>query len=407
MDRKMGDICNSACCTGCGCCKNVCPVHAITMVEMKAGEIHPYIDAEKCIGCGQCEKWCPVNCETVLVAPSTYIAAQSKITAVLKESASGGFVSAAYEYFCQNNGYVVGVENAENTFVYSVSNIVQDLKKYRNSKYVQSDTNTVYMQIGEHLLQKHKVMFVGLPCHVAGIKSYLNAKHISEECLLTIDLVCHGVVPKKLFTEYLEKRTKKKAEVSFRDPEYGTMKFILSIKEDGKEIYKSGVHRHDIYQEGYHGGVFYRESCYGCRYATRTRIGDISVSDFHGYGRLQNGKLSGKKTCVMLNTEKGNAFFKELSVKNYIEWEERPMEEAVRYNGQLNRPVRSSPERQKYLELISNGDSLYSAARKSLFMRCMQNEIRYVTHYDKIWAFFSDCIPVTMKTKIKEYLKRV
>ena len=42
-------------CTGCGACKETCPVEAIT-------EGTPYvIDAEKCIDCGNCAGDCPVE----------------------------------------------------------------------------------------------------------------------------------------------------------------------------------------------------------------------------------------------------------------------------------------------------------------------------------------------------------
>ena len=45
-------------CTGCGACKETCPVEAIT-------EGTPYvIDAEKCIDCGNCAGDCPVEAIT-------------------------------------------------------------------------------------------------------------------------------------------------------------------------------------------------------------------------------------------------------------------------------------------------------------------------------------------------------
>ena len=48
-------------CTGCGACKNVCPVGAITINENKDGFLYPVIDETKCINCGKCKLTCPTN----------------------------------------------------------------------------------------------------------------------------------------------------------------------------------------------------------------------------------------------------------------------------------------------------------------------------------------------------------
>ena len=43
-------------CTGCGCCIDVCPMDAISLVEGKA-----VIDLDKCANCHACESACPVD----------------------------------------------------------------------------------------------------------------------------------------------------------------------------------------------------------------------------------------------------------------------------------------------------------------------------------------------------------
>lgn len=42
-------------CTGCGTCKNVCPVNVF---EIKGGKSNP-VNAKECIGCMACENSCP------------------------------------------------------------------------------------------------------------------------------------------------------------------------------------------------------------------------------------------------------------------------------------------------------------------------------------------------------------
>ena len=46
-----------------------------------------------------------------------------------------------------------------------------------------------------------KVLYSGTPCQIAGLYSYLG-KDYAE--LTTVDLVCHGTPPYKLFYEYIK-----------------------------------------------------------------------------------------------------------------------------------------------------------------------------------------------------------
>lgn len=47
-------------CTNCGLCLEVCPVEAISVVEVE-GKSVAAIDPELCTGCGLCEETCPVE----------------------------------------------------------------------------------------------------------------------------------------------------------------------------------------------------------------------------------------------------------------------------------------------------------------------------------------------------------
>ena len=46
-------------CTGCNCCKEICPKKAIKFESNKEGFLEYKIDKEKCINCGLCIKKCP------------------------------------------------------------------------------------------------------------------------------------------------------------------------------------------------------------------------------------------------------------------------------------------------------------------------------------------------------------
>jgi heterodisulfide reductase subunit A len=73
------------CCDGCALCIDVCPYHAITLVEEKddAGEVHKLVTINKahCKGCGLCQGTCPKR--GISVAGFTFKQLESQISAAL------------------------------------------------------------------------------------------------------------------------------------------------------------------------------------------------------------------------------------------------------------------------------------------------------------------------------------
>jgi ferredoxin len=60
MIKKYPDeLINNILCTGCGTCRALCPVQAITMNE-NDGVYRPVIDGSKCTSCRICVDVCPV-----------------------------------------------------------------------------------------------------------------------------------------------------------------------------------------------------------------------------------------------------------------------------------------------------------------------------------------------------------
>jgi coenzyme F420-reducing hydrogenase beta subunit len=66
---------------------------------------------------------------------------------------------------------------------------------------VQSDLGDCFSEIKKHLMQETKVCFIGTPCQVYGLKSYLRKEY---DNLVTVDLVCHGTPSPKLWKKYLD-----------------------------------------------------------------------------------------------------------------------------------------------------------------------------------------------------------
>ena len=151
-------------CCGCTACANICPQQAIEMVEDFEGFLYPQINEKKCINCGLCDNVCP------------YINKSKEENEVLKTSTSGGFLTPLFEFVLKQDGYICGVILNNNFFaehvIYGKEKINQ-LDKFRGSKYVQSNLNNIFKEIKKILEQRKLVCFCDSPCQVKGLKKYL------------------------------------------------------------------------------------------------------------------------------------------------------------------------------------------------------------------------------------------
>lgn len=268
----MKDICIHNECTGCTACSSVCGKSAITFKEDSLGFLYPVIDANKCVDCGICQKICPNNNNILKALPiDSYVG-----YAVDKEeqlsSSSGGVASVVGRYFINKGGIVYGcsADSIDEIGHIRVDN-EQDLLKLKGSKYVQSNMRNIFTQVRSDLKLGKKVLFVGTPCQVAGLKSFLRKGY---ENLLTIDFVCHGVPSLKILKESLKSQLPKFASEQYRlsfrrkvklrnvyNSEYGL--FIHSHK---KGYLYDGRYPKDMYITGFLSALFYRKSCYSCHY---------------------------------------------------------------------------------------------------------------------------------------------
>ena len=93
---------------------------------------------------------------------------------VLAESASGGVFSAIVKSYCKDNFAVFGVEFDENFHaIHSYAETIEGTRKYRKSKYIQSDIRDSYKS-RELLKEGRNVLFTGTPCQIAGLRLYLR-----------------------------------------------------------------------------------------------------------------------------------------------------------------------------------------------------------------------------------------
>lgn len=343
-------LCDTNICTSCGACINACPKGCISYKEDIYGFLYPNIDDKVCVECGACQKVCHVLNDVSNKLPTNAYAVWSNDPEDRKSSTSGGAASVFYNSILQERGICFGAtfDDKLNVVIKGYSDQSKVLG-FKNSKYVHSDMLDSYNEIKKLLLKEKRVIFIGLPCQVAALRSFLKQGYSN---LLLVDIICHGTPPIKHLWEHISEIEKIKHNktkfIRFREDN----SFYLTLLDSKKSFYSK--HKEiDSYMLSFFDALNYYDSCYDCKYACNERVSDITIGDFWGLG-LENPfdhPYSGAISLVLTNTNKGKEFFK--TTKNMLFWEERTVEEALKGNEQLNRPSVKNKNRDKFLEEYS------------------------------------------------------
>lgn len=343
----MDKICENNLCTGCTACYSICPKNAITMIENEEGFKYPVIDNAKCIDCQMCKKTCPILKTEKNESLNECYAAFSKDKKIRENGSSGGIFQILAEDILNKNGIVIGAA-FDKKFVLSHIPIekYQDLDKLLGSKYVQSDMKKIYKYIKDNLKDR-LILFVGTPCQVAGLKSYIKE---NNENLITIDFICHGVPSNKVFQKYIkeieEKNEKKISYYSFRNKENGWKNFNTKIVIGQDEIVEQ--HNKNNYMKIFLWDLALRQSCYNCKFKLGNKYSDITLGDFWGIENMPQiiENDDGGVSSVIINTIKGKRFFEENKEK--IIYNRCKIEDILKINTALKESVQLPKNRKKF-----------------------------------------------------------
>ena len=378
-------------CYGCELCKNICPKGAIEMKENEDGFLNPVVDMKKCISCGLCEKKCLyLNEEPVkkISRDDKTFAVQIKDKESLKKSSSGGFFYEIATNFINNGGYVAGcIWNKDMMPKHILSNKLDDIKRMQGSKYVQSDLSNVFKEINE-IINKNKVMFVGTPCQVKAIKSFIN-----NDNLVTMSLICEGVPSRKawkLYKDSLEKSQKSElVKVNFRNKDNCGWKMPDSVYVFGnsKEIKKLSFNL-DNYVSSFIEGLIMNEKCYDCKFKGNNNMGDIIIGDFWKVpDDLFGNQTKNGVSAIIIKNKKGEEL---LNSMQDIDIKKVNMDLVINGNPNLENSIGRPKERKSFFEKIDH----------------MEINENFRKNNKKLNSYKKKILKVLFSLKIIKYLKK-
>ena len=346
-------------CTACGACAFVCAKNCITMIEDEHGSVYPSLDSTNCVECGRCQKTCPILSPLDVNTPQIAYSAWSSDEKERETSASGGIAAEIYKKAISEGCDIAGaVQQDDFRVVMQLSSDEKAILKFKNSKYVFSEAWHVYQEIKQSLKADKNVVFIGLPCQVAALRKIFR----KNEKILFVEVVCHGTAPISYLKQHIEHiehtKNEKAIRMSFRDPDTYTYTFTFTLyNKDGKRFYAEVPRKTDTYQYAYHSTISYRENCYHCHFAREQRIADITLSDYKGLGRMAPCSYGETNvSCILVNTEKGKKFIKEMIQEKRIYADERPVREPIEGDPQLRQPSLKGAARMDFERLIKVND---------------------------------------------------
>lgn len=392
MELAAHDIC-----TGCGACAKACPKQAIVYKDDNEGFPTPYIQKDKCIECGLCRKVCPaINMPKTNTIKVAY-AAQALDHDMLKDSTSGGLFTVFAREIFRRNGVVFGcVWDEQYNAVVKCATNEDEIKPMRGSKYVWSWAGDAFPKVKEYLESGRTVMFVGLPCQVAGLKNFLRKDY---ENLFLVDFFCGGSPSPLAFREYLKTITVNvpldKLNFKFRDKEKFGVGVNISYEGVHGRVHQSFIR--NPYFFSYHTKIFHRLPCYHCQYRYIHRVEDITMGDFWEVEKYHKEfDIKAGVSSLLVNSDKGLQLFN--SVKDKLQLTETQLESIAGWNnltlGDQRKVFKTVSFRKDFFVVLKT--SGWKTAEK----RFLYNKVRL-----KLWVKHkipTRCIPLLKKLLLRK-----
>ena len=294
----MISISDKSKCCGCEACMEICPQqYGITMDRDDLHFSYPVVHNEICRDCGQCNAVCPYelhNQETDfltdrdIIVGHRSVAIRSKARDVILH---GGIVAApVLSSDCHN-------------LLYKCMGNDEDILNIQYYLQLPTSVYPCMSQIRSYLQQGKEVLFIGNPCDIAGLKSFLQESYVSLICGV---LLCDGLISPLLWRDYLI-RLGSRYGALVRDVYITTGssdEHVLNIAFQNGKKYKCIKEKDSFYQMA-NSGVGMRTSCADCNFRTiaytHAKEAEKKVACFMGKEQEQTDFMEAYQTKLLQN----------------------------------------------------------------------------------------------------------
>ena len=278
--------CKAQCC-GCNACVQICPVHCISQQTDHEGFMYPLVDSTRCLQCGLCEKVCPVLHPIAERKPLEVKAVRSLEETTRMHSSSGGLFTELAHWVLKQGGVVFGALFSDQWMVeHGYTETENRLEAFRGSKYVQSNINQSFKEVRTFLRQGRWVLFSGTSCQVSALHHFLQSE---ADHLLTVDVVCHGVLSAKVWQTYLKELSHNAVsqitQIQFRNKQKGWKNYSFLCDWGRGRIQEP--FKQNLYMKAYLSDSLLRPSCYQCPCKSFASASDLTLADYWGVQELQ------------------------------------------------------------------------------------------------------------------------
>lgn len=396
-------------CCGCSACVQRCPKQCIRLEEDTEGFLYPKVDKETCIKCGLCEKVCPILNQADKLSVQEVLAVKNPNEEERMNSSSGGVFFPLAREVINNGGVVFGAVYDESWEVHHVyAEKIEDVYPMMGSKYLQSRIETTYRETELFLKQGREVMFVGSPCQIAGLRTFLRNKDYPN--LLAVDFLCHGVPSPGVWRRYLaetyggcntKEQSRRQAtagknsvllsslnakspigDIKFRDKtKSGWKKYRFVVRQksaskaDQNTVLSSDIHYNNTFMRGFLSDIYLRPSCYECKCKNGVNHSDLTIGDYWA-ARVTDQDFDDDKGIglVLVNTAKGKAYFDKLKMNV----RKSTLDKAHLCNGGFNEYTVPHPKRVVFFNMFQQGLSVSKSVNNCLHITICRRLIRRI-----------------------------
>lgn len=362
---KMIKITDKTDCCGCGACAQVCPKNCISMRADSEGFLYPAVETENCIECGLCRQVCPVLQQSERKKISEIYAAYALNEEIREDSSSGGIFSLLANSVLEARGVVFGAAFDEDFSVHHIKvESAADMYKLRGSKYLQSRTEMTYAEAKCALDDGKTVLFSGVSCQIAGLKSYLTKDY---ENLYTVDVLCHGVPSPEVWERYLQTLEEQYGSgihnASFRSKKIGWHDFASELHFQDASVY-CRHHNEDLFMQCFLRNICLRPSCHSCKFREGRSGADITLGDAWGIQNWMPELDDDRGTSIVLiNSEKGRQMWLQIAEQTCSR--QGDPEIILQYNSVYRKSVAEHPGRARFFASLAQGASMKELAKLS------------------------------------------